>query len=156
MDANDRQVAGNHYQTGGLQHWDVVQIFDLDYFQGQITKYLFRWKKKHDTPAERLDDLKKAAHFLEKYIEIAENAVPATTILAYGVPCLVRTQDLAPSAYLGFTYEGGDKVNDYFRCRACRDFIVRKTGVPPTDHVCNGAAPTRAYVNQDGSAGEKA
>lgn len=71
--ANDHQVAGDHYRTDtNVQHWDVVNLFNLDYFQGQITKYVFRWKHKHDTPKKRLDDLKKARHFLDKYIEMQE------------------------------------------------------------------------------------
>jgi len=66
MSANDRQVGGNHYSKHGkLQHWDVVHHFDLDYFQGVITKYLFRWKDK-----DGVKDLEKAMHFLEKYIEL--------------------------------------------------------------------------------------
>lgn len=64
MDANKTQVAGNHYQTQ-IQHWDYVVANDLDYFQGQITKYVTRWKKKNG-----LQDLYKAKHFLEKYIEV--------------------------------------------------------------------------------------
>jgi Cdc6-like AAA superfamily ATPase len=52
---------------GKLQHWDVVHHFDLDYFQGQITKYVMRWKDKNG-----LQDLRKAQHFLDKYIELAE------------------------------------------------------------------------------------
>ena len=72
MPANDHQVAGDHYKTEGMQHWDIVQLFNLDYFQGQITKYIFRWKYKHTTPHKRLEDLKKARHFLDKYIELHE------------------------------------------------------------------------------------
>jgi hypothetical protein len=68
MSANESQVAGDHYMKyGKLQHWDVVHHFDLDYFQGQITKYVFRWKLKNG-----VQDLKKARHFLDKYIELAE------------------------------------------------------------------------------------
>lgn len=64
--ANERQVDGNHYsQEDGLQHWDYVVAQNLDYFQGQITKYVTRWKKKNG-----LKDLQKAQHFLEKYIEV--------------------------------------------------------------------------------------
>lgn len=63
--ANDRQVAGDHYKTGGKQHWDMVAEFELDYFQGQITKYLFRWRKKNG-----IEDLEKARHYLDKYIEL--------------------------------------------------------------------------------------
>lgn len=76
MSANDTQVGGDHYKTdGGLQHWDMVSLFNLDYFQGQITKYILRWKYKHSTPAKRLEDLKKARHFLDKYIELQEKKI---------------------------------------------------------------------------------
>jgi hypothetical protein len=64
--ANGRQVAGTHYRSG-IQHWDFVVANDLDYFQGQITKYVTRWKKKNG-----VDDLLKAQHFLQKYIETVQ------------------------------------------------------------------------------------
>jgi hypothetical protein len=63
MSANDKQVGGAHYKSP-IQHWDYVIANDLDYFQAQITKYVTRWKKKHG-----VQDLLKAQHFLEKYIE---------------------------------------------------------------------------------------
>ena len=65
--ANERQVGGTHYQNK-IQHWDWVASNDLDYFQGQITKYVARWKNKNG-----VEDLKKAQHFLEKYIETQVN-----------------------------------------------------------------------------------
>lgn len=64
MNANTKQVGGSHYRSD-IQHWDYVVANDLDYFQGQITKYVTRWKKKNG-----LADLHKALHFLEKYIEL--------------------------------------------------------------------------------------
>ena len=69
--ANDRQVAGSHYQQqeGTPQHWDLVIAYDWDYFQAQITKYVMRWKTKHPTPEQKLQDLEKARHVLDKYIE---------------------------------------------------------------------------------------
>lgn len=72
MSANERQVGGEHYKTGGEEHWDRVARLKLDYFQGQITKYVERWNKKGG-----VQDLKKARHFLDKYIELVESgAVP--------------------------------------------------------------------------------
>lgn len=69
MRANDVQVGGDHYKkhgaTGQEQHWDRVARLGLDYFQGQITKYVERWKDKGG-----LQDLRKAQHFLQKYIEL--------------------------------------------------------------------------------------
>ena len=65
MAANDRQVGGGHYQVAATQHWDIVAQHNLDYFQGQIIKYVMRWRAKNG-----IEDLQKAQHFLEKYIEI--------------------------------------------------------------------------------------
>ncbi len=66
--ANDHQVGGTHYQTaGGLEHWDIVEMFGLSYMEGQITRYLFRWRKKGG-----IEDLHKARHYLDKMIEIEE------------------------------------------------------------------------------------
>lgn len=65
--ANNRQVGGGHYKGDATEHWDIVAQHDLDYFQGNITKYVMRWKKKGG-----IEDLHKAAHYLQKYIEIQE------------------------------------------------------------------------------------
>lgn len=64
--ANERQVGGQHYQSP-IQHWDYVVANNLDYFQGQITKYVTRWRNKNG-----VQDLEKARHFLDKYIELAK------------------------------------------------------------------------------------
>lgn len=66
MSANDRQVGGKHYRSS-TQHWDYVWENGLDYFQGQITKYVSRWRDK-----DGVQDLHKARHFLDKYIELVE------------------------------------------------------------------------------------
>ena len=68
MAANDTQVGGAHYKTE-VEHWDWVASSNLDYFQGQITKYVSRWRNKNG-----LEDLYKARHFLDKYIELQEKA----------------------------------------------------------------------------------
>lgn len=64
LSANDRQVGGDHYHAP-MQHWDFAWANDMDYFQGQITRYVTRWKKKGG-----VEDLEKARHFLDKYIEL--------------------------------------------------------------------------------------
>ena len=70
MSANDHMVGGDHYQKQKIQHWDFVAANNLDYFQGQITKYVARWKDKNG-----LQDLEKAKHFLEKYTELIKAGV---------------------------------------------------------------------------------
>ena len=64
--ANDRQEGGTHYAKP-IQHWDYVIAQGLGYFEGQITKYVSRWRDKNG-----LEDLKKARHFLDKLIEEVE------------------------------------------------------------------------------------
>lgn len=64
--ANDRQEGGTHYDKP-IQHWDYVIAQGLGYFEGQITKYVSRWRDKNG-----LEDLKKARHFLDKLIEEVE------------------------------------------------------------------------------------
>lgn len=95
MGANDRQVGGTHYKTGGEEHWDRVSRLGLDYFQGQITKYVERWKLKNG-----IQDLEKARHFLDKYIELAkENApekIPAATADDEGTGAVPSGQERLP------------------------------------------------------------
>lgn len=64
---NDIQIGGSHYDKTGEQHWDRAWRLDYDFFQYQVTKYVERWKKKNG-----LEDLKKAQHFLNKYVEVVE------------------------------------------------------------------------------------
>ena len=68
MTANNRQVAGNHYRTQ-YQHWDFAWNCRLNYFAGQITKYLSR-----HTTKKGLEDVQKAIHFIEKYSELLRTA----------------------------------------------------------------------------------
>lgn len=70
MSANTRQVGGTHY-AASTQHWDMAIACKLGYMEGQITKYISRWRKKHG-----VQDLQKALHFLDKLIENWESLRP--------------------------------------------------------------------------------
>ena len=66
MNANEKQIAGDHYKKyGNLQPWDVVVEWNLGYLEGTALKYIARWKHKGG-----VEDLKKAIHFLEKAVEV--------------------------------------------------------------------------------------
>ena len=67
-DANQTQVAGTHYKDKAIQPWDYIIANDLGYLEGNIVKYVSRWKDKGG-----VDDLKKAQHYLAKLIETQEN-----------------------------------------------------------------------------------
>ena len=66
--ANDRQVAGNHYKGKAIQPWDYIASNQLGYFEGNIVKYVSRWKEKGG-----VQDLEKAKHYLEKLIELEKS-----------------------------------------------------------------------------------
>lgn len=79
MSANDevQQVGGDHYTRGSgkcpscgveLQHWDIVRMFNLNYFIGTATKYFFRFRDK----GMPLEDLKKGRSYIDKEIEHLE------------------------------------------------------------------------------------
>ena len=66
--ANLIQIGGTHYkQFKGHEPWDVVIAWGLGYLDGTAVKYLSRWRHKGG-----VEDLKKAAHFIQKQIEELE------------------------------------------------------------------------------------
>lgn len=66
--ANDTQIGGDHYRELKYQHWDWVRDAEIDYFRGQITKYVIRWRRKNG-----IQDLEKATHYIHKLCEVYEN-----------------------------------------------------------------------------------
>ena len=65
MDANEVQVAGSHYKHKTIQPWDYIAANALGYFEGNVIKYVSRWRDK-----DGVDDLRKARHYLDKLIEL--------------------------------------------------------------------------------------
>ena len=65
--ANAKQVGGAHYAVKAIQPWDYIIANDLGYLEGNIVKYVSRWKDKGG-----IEDLKKAQHYLQKLIEVTE------------------------------------------------------------------------------------
>ncbi len=64
--ADDMQVGGNHYKDKAIQPWDYIIANDLGYLEGNVVKYVSRWKNKNG-----IEDLKKAQHYLAKLLEVA-------------------------------------------------------------------------------------
>lgn len=57
-----RQVGGSHYQLA-IQPIDYIMENGLDYMQGNVIKYVTRYKDKGG-----VDDLRKAAHYIDMMI----------------------------------------------------------------------------------------
>jgi hypothetical protein len=66
--ANDIQVGGDHYKSRKIQVWDFVVENGLGFLEGNVVKYVSRFRQKGG-----VDDLRKAEHYLKKLIEVEEN-----------------------------------------------------------------------------------
>jgi len=60
----------NHYQRGFIEVWDFIDDQNLDYFLGNVIKYVCRAGHKPDEDV--LEDLKKAKTYISKKISILE------------------------------------------------------------------------------------
>jgi len=63
--ANEMQIGGSHYKVKTIEPWDFIAANNLGFFEGNIIKYLSRWRDKNG-----IEDLLKARHYLDKLIEI--------------------------------------------------------------------------------------
>lgn len=149
MAANDYQVGGDHYKQppGVPQHWDLSIMYQWDGFQHCITKYLMRWKTKYPSKEKKLEDLKKAAHMLQKYIENYEKFLPEGTTTpapaATGPGVTLAEYERETNRYVHstkFRHEGGwgDGYNLY-TCLNCNEKIMA-TGLEHAErvHLCPG------------------
>jgi hypothetical protein len=54
----------NHYNKLSIEPWDFIYENKLDFFEGNVVKYICRWKEKGG-----VEDLQKALTYIEKLIE---------------------------------------------------------------------------------------
>lgn len=59
-----KQEGGTHYTDLGIQPWEIIQKNKLDYWEGNVIKYVLRYKEKNG-----VEDLKKAMHYIEYIIQ---------------------------------------------------------------------------------------
>ena len=73
MSAND--TGPGHYKDKPMQPWDFIVANNLGYLEGNVVKYISRWRQKNG-----VEDLRKAKHYIEKLIEVESGqAAPETT-----------------------------------------------------------------------------
>lgn len=63
--ALDRQESGNHYKDKGIQPIVYIHANNLGFCEGNVVKYVTRWKDKGGEA-----DLRKAIHYLELLIQL--------------------------------------------------------------------------------------
>ena len=59
-----RQEGGDHYSKHKIQPYTFIQTNELSFFQGNVIKYVVRYKDKNG-----VEDLKKIIHYCELEIE---------------------------------------------------------------------------------------
>jgi hypothetical protein len=64
MKASETQEGGDHYKKYEIQPTEFIHKNSLNFIQGNIIKYLIRYKDKNG-----LQDLKKAKHYIDLLIE---------------------------------------------------------------------------------------
>ncbi len=74
--------------AGGMQPFDVIDAFGLDFYEGNVIKYVCRWRKKNG-----LEDLYKARRYIDEVIRRAAApgpeavVLPETALLYTAAPC---------------------------------------------------------------------
>jgi hypothetical protein len=63
--ALDMQVSGDHYKDKGIQPIIYIHANNLGFCEGNVVKYVTRWKDKGGEA-----DLRKAIHYLELLIQL--------------------------------------------------------------------------------------
>lgn len=58
------QVAGDHYKTMGIQPVEYINANGMNYFEGNVVKYVTRHRNKG-----KRKDIEKAIHYLQMILE---------------------------------------------------------------------------------------
>lgn len=91
METRNRQVGGSHYSSFGIQPWDIIDEYNLDFHSGCALKYLLRDKEPMNK-AKKIEDLQKAIHCIEHRIEVLEaRSISKTGVLDSNVLESLRT-----------------------------------------------------------------
>lgn len=68
--ATERQVGGSHYKKCKIQPIEYIHANGLDFFQGNIVKYITRFREKG-----KLEDIRKIKHYCDLLIELEEKNI---------------------------------------------------------------------------------
>lgn len=68
MRKRTNQVGGDHYSSMTIQPFDIIDEYGLNYYEGNVLKYLLRHRRKNG-----LEDLKKAKDYIDVLIDKYES-----------------------------------------------------------------------------------
>jgi hypothetical protein len=67
-EAKENPISPEHYRRGDIEPWDFIHDQGLGYLEGNVIKYVCRWKDKNG-----LEDLKKCLAYVQKLIDLNTN-----------------------------------------------------------------------------------
>lgn len=70
--AKDTQVGGSHYKDLKIQVSDYIYENNLNWYQGNIIKYISRYNLKNNDVKLQIQDIQKAIHYAQLLIEKLE------------------------------------------------------------------------------------
>lgn len=62
---DNKQVGGDHYKKKKITPWEIIDMLDLNFYEGSALKYLLRYRDKNG-----LQDLQKLKHYVDKLISM--------------------------------------------------------------------------------------
>jgi hypothetical protein len=72
MSALDKQIGGSHYKDMAIQPIEYIHKNALGFCEGNIVKYITRWKTKNG-----IEDLRKVIHYAELLIQMEQDNAKA-------------------------------------------------------------------------------
>ena len=64
-----KQVGGNHYKDLPIQVSDYIYSNNLNWYQGNIIKYISRYNLKNNDTKLQIQDIEKSIHYAQLLIE---------------------------------------------------------------------------------------
>ena len=144
MTANTMQIGGNHYRSG-IQHWDLMDDYNVGYLEAAATKYVTRWRNK-----DGVKDLQKALHFVKKLAEKRQDALQVE--ISERIPQVPRQ---AINKFLEANQLTGDDADIISHLLTWQSTGTLHLVAGRIQQVINGATPddgaeaSIGYVNQD-------
>lgn len=68
--ADNRQVGGDHYTNMAVEPWNVIDTWPTEQRVGAYRAGALKYTMRMGSKDEQLQEIKKAAHYLEKLIEV--------------------------------------------------------------------------------------
>ena len=116
-ESRNKQVGGEHYKKHSIQPWDIVKDWKLDFFEGNVVKYMLRDKD------SKKEDLKKACHYLQEILEHIK-VVPVRSF----INTEILVEDVI-AEYCTPIQMDGEEVTHFHAAIKTNDLIIYKTNL---------------------------